>query len=472
MTIAPGASPRTTIFVTHAAPEDNEFALWISSKLAVAGYRVWVDRRRLRGGDDFWDEIDRVLRNDAIKQVVAFSRQIAKDGVKKELAIGSIVKGRLGDPKFMIPIRIDDVPYGDAPPEFIRTDILNAHPNWHDCLKDLFDALEEAGVPRAPHPDAGLLQAIVVAREEGRRFIVERPEQALTNWFSISLPERVRYYQFDGTQAQMKAWLAECRQPHVPTLRLSASFLDPASFAMASSFEQNTPTAYDIPLQDFITGGDLGPYEERRPATNDVVNLLRQHFAALARSRGLLPVEFANKEIGWFFPDNLLAGKSIVFTSPDGRRIDRIMSGKFKKLRWHVCLLAKPRIWPLPVFRIHANVVLTPDGKTPLPGDKTHKRRRRLTKSWWNDVWRDRLLAAIHHLADGKAAAILETGSDSFSFASWPLSVELPVSYDTVDPPMPREEDAEGNIIPGAELDEPGDDDGDGDAGSDGEEST
>ena len=51
--------PRTTVFVTHAAPEDNEFALWISSKLALSGYRVWVDRRRLRGGDDFWDEIDR-----------------------------------------------------------------------------------------------------------------------------------------------------------------------------------------------------------------------------------------------------------------------------------------------------------------------------------------------------------------------------------------------------------------------------
>ena len=51
---------RETVFVTHAAPEDNEFALWLSAKLAIAGYRVWVDRR-LRGGDDFWDEIDRVL---------------------------------------------------------------------------------------------------------------------------------------------------------------------------------------------------------------------------------------------------------------------------------------------------------------------------------------------------------------------------------------------------------------------------
>lgn len=459
MTTLSSVLSRTTVFVTHAAPEDNEFALWISSKLAIAGYRVWVDRRRLRGGDDFWDEIDRVLRNDAVKQVVAFSRHVAKDGVKKELAIGNIVKARLGDPKFVIPVRIDDVSYGDAPPEFIRTDILNAHPNWHDCLKDLFEALEEANVPKDPQPNAELLQKILEAREEGRRFVIQRPEATLTNWFSLTMPGRIRYYQFEGTQAQMKAWLADCRQPHVPTLRLVASFLDPAAFAMASSFDQNTPTSYDIPLQDFISGKDLGPYEEQRPATNDVVNLLRQHFAHLAKSRGLLPVEFANKEVGWFFPDKLIP-KSIVFVSPDGRRIDRLMSGKFKNLRWHVCLLAKPRIWPIPVYRIHANVVLTRDGKTPLPGDKTHQRRRRLTKSWWNDVWRDRLLAAVHFLAGGTASASLEAGNGPFCFASWPLMVESPVSYDATDPPMPREEDEQGTIIPGAEFDE-ADDDGD-----------
>src|SRR5690349_6750114 len=110
MALAP-ASPRTTVFVTHAAPDDNEFALWLSSKLAIAGYQVWIDRRRLRGGTDFWDEIDRVLRNDAIKQVVVFSKHIGKPGVKKELAIGDVMRRKLADPNFMIPVRIDDMAF-------------------------------------------------------------------------------------------------------------------------------------------------------------------------------------------------------------------------------------------------------------------------------------------------------------------------------------------------------------------------
>jgi hypothetical protein len=303
MTVAPPRLPRTTVFVTHAAPDDNEFALWISSKLAMAGYGVWIDRRRLRGGDDFWDEIDRVLRNDAIKQIVVFTEHVGKPGVKKEIAIGDTMKKRLSDPKFIIPIRAGDIAFSDAPPEFLRGNILDGRPNWHDCLKELFETLDGAGVPRSASPDAATLRALVEAREDGRRFVLERPEQALTNWFPITAPERIRYYRFDGVQEQMIAWLASCRVPHVNTIRLAGTFTDPAGFSEASSFEQQTPTAYDIPFTDFVSGNALGPYLDRPSATNDVVNLLRQHFDQLARSRGLLPVEFASRQIGWFFPD-------------------------------------------------------------------------------------------------------------------------------------------------------------------------
>jgi hypothetical protein len=464
---------RETVFVTHAAPEDNEFALWLSAKLAIAGYCVWVDRRRLRGGDDFWDEIDRVLRTEAIKQIVVFSEHIGKPGVKKELAIGDAMRKRLGDPKFMIPVRTDKIAFDDAPPEFIRGNIINGHPNWHDCLGELLEALGEAGVPRRPLPDDSALQALVAAREEGRRFIQPRPEDALTNWFPVAAPKHVYYYRFDGLQEQMKAWLKDCRVPHVPMGRLAGSFADPASFSDASSFTQNTATEYAIDFMDFVSAKKLGPYAERGPASNDVVSLLRQHFDQLAKARGMKPVPFANGDIGWFFPDGLLQGNKVEAVLPDGRKIRRAMSGKFKKLRWHLCLVAKARIWPQLVYRIHVNLVLSEDGATPLPGDKTHVRRRRLTRSWWNNIWRDRLLAAMQFLANGQAAIALTAGDTVFSVSPLPIQGTVPVSYDAVDALLPSEEDEDGTIVPSAALDDRMDDvdeDEDGVPGDDDEE--
>jgi hypothetical protein len=77
-----------------------------------------------------------------------------------------------------------------------------------------------------------------------------------------------------------------------------------------------------------------------------------------------------------------------------------------------------------------------------------------LTKSWWNDVWRDRLLAAMHFLANGNPAIAAATGNETFQISTWPLLVEVPVSYGATDPPLPSEEDDQGNIVPSAALED------------------
>jgi hypothetical protein len=449
---------RGTIFISHATPQDNQFALWLSSKLAMAGYRVWVDRNRLRGGHDFWDEIERVLREEAVKQIVVFTQHVRKPGVKKELALGEVMKGKLADPNFMIGVRNDGSDFGDAPPELLRGNILNAYPNWHDCLKDLLDALDQYGVPRDASPDSSLLASIVEAREEGRRFVTASPEAALTNWFPIEAPPYIRYFRFDGLQDHMQAWRRQCRVPLVNQGRLTGTFADRDTFLAASSFEASIADAYVLPFREFVDGSRLGPYGDRQSARKDVANLLRQYFDKLASDRGLLPFEFANGEMGWFFPDALVPGNKATCRTPDGRRIRRSVSGKFKTLRWHLCFIAKPRIWPSLVYRLHANIVLSTDGRTPMPGEKTHLRRRRLTRSWWNDVWRDRLLAGMSFLANGADVLVIRTGDASFRVSTWPLIAELPVSYEATDSPLPSDEDEEGNIVPTAELDDRFDD--------------
>ncbi len=50
------------IFVGHATPEDNYFSAWLSSKLRLFGYDVWCDLSELLGGEDFWKNIETVIR--------------------------------------------------------------------------------------------------------------------------------------------------------------------------------------------------------------------------------------------------------------------------------------------------------------------------------------------------------------------------------------------------------------------------
>ena len=77
---------RDFIFVSHANPEDNEFALWVTLQLAKEGYPVWCDLTRLLGGEDFWVDIENAIRERAVKFLYVLSNTSnTKPGPLKEL---------------------------------------------------------------------------------------------------------------------------------------------------------------------------------------------------------------------------------------------------------------------------------------------------------------------------------------------------------------------------------------------------
>lgn len=447
------AAARDVILITHANPEDNAFSRWLGARLAAAGYKVWVDLRSLRGGDDFWDVIDETLRTLTIKQIVVVSPHLSKPGVKKELAIGDAVGRKLNDASFMIPVRVADVDFSTLPPELIRHNSLNAHPNWAACLQPLLETLQEANVPRSPTADGDFLAALVEAQEAGRLAVLDEPEQLWSNWFPIEpMPDLLRMFAAKGTKDQFERWLKSTRVPHVVHSGLAATFCDPSTFQQSGASGPTLEARFWHKTPDLLDGKDIDPFSSRADARAKVVNLLRQHWDLAMARRGLQKFEFAAGRIGWFFPDGLVGGP-VKFSLPDGRRVSRVVSGKFKDRRWHLCLVAKPMLWPIPMMRVHANMALSQDGRTPLPGAQTQRVRMRLTKSWWNDKWRDLLLAGMNWIAEGEASISIASGDEAFNVASLPLAFETAKSY-RANEARSSEEDEGGEIVLDEELDE------------------
>ncbi len=443
---------RKTILITHANPEDNEVARWLASRLVIAGYNVWVDLRSLKGGQDFWDKIEDELRQRVIKQIVLISPHMRKPGVKKELALGDAVGRQLGDPDFMIPIRVAPVAHSEFPPEILRRNSIDAQPSWSACLPPLIESLEDAGVSRSTSPRGDLISSIVAAHENSRQALLMSPEKLVSNWFDIAASRpNLRMFGSKGTPSQLDAWLSDVQLPFVRHSGLVATFCDPATFAAAGGGGPTLIERFNFSFDSLIEGRDDTPFLDRSDARRSVTNLVRQHWDLALERRGLQRFEFASRRIGWYFPDGLIDG-SVAADLGDGLRFNRVLMGKFKDRRWHLCLVAQTRLWPNPLIRIHANVALSEDGKV-LPGEATHGLRRRLTRSWWNDKWRDLLLAGIHWLADGQSAISLAAGTETFGVLALPRRAEVPVSY-LASETRTSEEDASGEIHLSPELDE------------------
>jgi len=45
---------RDTLFITHATPEDNGFLIWLAFRLEMLGYKTWIDKQHLLGGERMW----------------------------------------------------------------------------------------------------------------------------------------------------------------------------------------------------------------------------------------------------------------------------------------------------------------------------------------------------------------------------------------------------------------------------------
>ncbi|MDQ2752623.1 MAG: toll/interleukin-1 receptor domain-containing protein, partial [Bacteroidota bacterium] len=118
---------RKTIFISHAAPEDNDFTRWLSLQLIGLGYTVWSDVINLKGGEDWWKFIEKEIREETIKFLFILSTASNyKDGTLKELAVAQKVKKQLADDQFIIPLHIDKaLSYDDVNIELNRFNSIN-----------------------------------------------------------------------------------------------------------------------------------------------------------------------------------------------------------------------------------------------------------------------------------------------------------------------------------------------------------
>jgi len=75
---------RDTIFISHATPADNEFSIWIASRLEMLGYKTWIDKEGLLGGERFWATIQKAIDSSA-KILFVYSKNITtQDGILKQ----------------------------------------------------------------------------------------------------------------------------------------------------------------------------------------------------------------------------------------------------------------------------------------------------------------------------------------------------------------------------------------------------
>jgi hypothetical protein len=416
---------RDTIFIGHANPEDNEFTEWLGLQLASHGYKVWTDILKLLGGEDFWKDIETVIRTIAVKHLYVLTRASnSKQGCLDELAVSRAVRSKesLGD--FIIPLHLDSIPYEEMNIGVARLNAIDFTGSWATGLAKLLKKLEDDHVPHSTNTPA-TVAAYWRHHHGSSSGVREETEPHLTNFFPVSTPPTVHIHTL------RKGGTVDVDQLRWPAVKHEHSII---SFAGAIDLQIDTVSTRGVTFEDYEnrrTGDfDVHPMQARRHLTD----LLRRTWEAHLLTRGLRTYKLANHTVAAFHESDRAGGKSIPYRGTNGKETHRGVVG-YKTMQsghrryYHVAISAHAKLDPVG-YRILTHVLFSDDGKTIWHNAKAmHRARRSQCWDWWNDDWRDRLLASVQYLGDLMAL----NSSDSLAFMTSPSVVHAPVTYD--DPP-------------------------------------
>ena len=150
---------RISIFISHATPDDNDFAIWLAMRLKACGYSVWCDVFHLTKGGDFWKKIEKQIRECTCRFLPVMTKiSNGREGVMQEIAVAKSVGKSLNDKDFIIPLRVDpDLPFSEFDPRLITCNGIDFSASWADGFAELIKNLHNLSCPKESNQDDSAL---------------------------------------------------------------------------------------------------------------------------------------------------------------------------------------------------------------------------------------------------------------------------------------------------------------------------
>lgn len=428
---------RQLVFISHANPEDNEFTLWIASRLTDLGYLVWSDVTKLYGAEKFWRDIEDAIRNHAAKVIIVLSRiSQVKDGVLNEIHTALAVEKKNCFDRFVVPIRIDSLPSTDITSVLIQKGYIDFFQSWANGLNKLLELLEKDNVPRNYSIRSNNLSQWIDQLLSGPEKVVYEPHSVVTNWFEFkSLPVNLNFFRVPISADKLREYFESFSYPVSPYRDMIATFATMEDVASFLPQWHVATRAYSISLKSILDNECHKFHQlDRADAFRMLSNLFRTAWDITMKSKNLKPYIMANGRNAWYLSKGYNSDEWTRFQDINGVARRRRLVGRsgVRKVHWHFAMEASPSIGNTPHLVLKSHVVFTEDGLQPLSSARRmHVLRRGFCRNWWNARWRDLMIAYTSEvsLATEHTKILLSVGSNQqICVSSRPMTIESPVS--------------------------------------------
>lgn len=429
---------RDTLFISHATPEDNDFTIWLASRLQLLGYKVWLDKNGLLGGEKFWEEIDQTIRHKAIKVLLVYTQNICqkneegnilpgklKDGIYKEYSLAESIGKQQNLTEFIILLNKDGIDYN----LFIGADRSNQIPffeSWAEGLKQLEKKLIKDQVSVTHNLSSSNFSQWYQQEYIVPNPVIQRREIYYSNiWPITKLPESFYIHQFKTTE-QADYFYKNYHQFPISKISNYISSFESDLFinSIANSEEIIPEKIREIPIVDIFRGIESSYFPTQKDAETHFKYLLRRVFHLLMKKRGLSWYDMANRQPAYYYTPGSLSGLKVQFEYPyrpknTAKKRKNLIGTYLKTNKWHFALSAKPILTPILGFQLKSRLTFTTDGfqvwrtkDGQIDTDKIHSHRRKKGKTFFNEEWRDLILGFLQALKNDEGLIVIPLSTE------------------------------------------------------------
>jgi hypothetical protein len=169
-------------------------------------------------------------------------------------------------------------------------------------------------------------------------------------------------------------------------------------------FEVLPKNTYSFTLDKILNGFESNIFPQHRDVENHFKRFLHCIISNLCRQKGRKKAELSGKKLAFFRPKyNEKESVSFFYPFSSQKKPKRKqIFGIFEKIGfWHYAVSPQTILFPFVGFSLKSHIVFTTDGVQLITDEKkVHAYRRKKGKRFFNEEWRDMLLAFMQGMKD------------------------------------------------------------------------
>ena len=411
---------RDTLIVDHLEC-DHAFSTWLSRRLELVGYKVWCHGIAPLVGENAHDTVRQLIKTRALRYLPVLSAGSARHrDLLDRCAQATSTNGLTTLPCFATAVERDLL--GE---QLLRTEAAHFDHSYSAGLDKLLQTLDATGVRPTSAPVA--THHVRSLYSQWPAVVKDKPEAIYANVFRTTVPEAIAAFQLskdvtdDEIERARKTWAFSRAHKSV----ILAFEMPPKDICLP--LLDHTPARRYAwkSLGEEYGRKSIGVIKELVRRTLEVA-CGRAGFEWCGERKGYHVSPAETGACGFRHVDGesrivRLTGYRSYGTIEDKKRLSYQLAPRFR-----VNVDDGLQVWA--TLRIYIRLV-GEDGVL-ISRASIARRRKKVTKQWWNKQWFVRTLAMMQRISQGGDTIDVGQGKERVSVATTPLRLECPLSID------------------------------------------